>query len=558
MANQRVFLFIALFCISFLMWEAWQQDYGPQNTVTTMPGTDQQVPSSSFTGLPDVNESKSSADDLDIPRPSSTQMPVEQDISSTPVAGVDKFVSVETDLLRLKINLSGGTVSRAELLKYPVSLDEDSDPLVLLNDFGSEFYVAQSGVISNTHGNLTHRSEFTAKQQSYVLNGDSVLDVELMHVNDAGIVISKNFRFRKDSYVIELTHQVVNNSSEVWQGRQYTHLVRTSAGSEMRMVPTYTGGVFYNTKDKYEKVSFDDMAESPASFETTGGWAAIIQHYFVGAWIPEITQSHAYYAKRQKDGMFRIGMASPDFQVNAGDTGASSAKLYLGPKLQDRLEVVSEGLELTVDYGMLTVISKPLFIVLNWIHGVIGNWGWAIILLTVLLKLIFYKLSETSYRSMAGMRKLQPKLKSLRERYGDDKERMKTAMMDLYREEKINPLGGCLPILVQIPVFLALYWVLLESVELRQAPFMLWIQDLSVQDPFYILPVLMGASMFIQQKLNPTPVDPMQAKVMMILPIVFTFFFLFFPAGLVLYWVVNNTLSITQQWVIMKRVDQGK
>jgi YidC/Oxa1 family membrane protein insertase len=312
--------------------------------------------------------------------------------------------------------------------------------------------------------------------------------------------------------------------------------------------------VLYSQEDKYEKIKFDAMRESNLNRTVTGGWAAMIQHYFLAAWIPSQDETNTYYTKAPGDNRYIIGMVGAVKTIAPGETGTLDARLYVGPKLQDHLQQVAKGLELTVDYGILTIISEPLFWVLKHIHSIVGNWGWSIIIITIMLKALFYKLSETSYKSMAHMRKVQPRLQALKERYGDDKQKLNEAMMKMYREEKINPLGGCLPILVQIPVFIALYWMLLESVEMRQAPFMLWIKDLSTADPYYVLPVLMGITMLIQHRLNPTPMDPIQARVMMILPIAFTFFFMFFPAGLVLYWVVNNTLSIAQQWYITRVV----
>jgi YidC/Oxa1 family membrane protein insertase len=300
------------------------------------------------------------------------------------------------------------------------------------------------------------------------------------------------------------------------------------------------------------------MDNENLSRNITGGWAAMMQHYFLGGGVPSKEESNSYYSKVVDNQRYILGMVGSALSVPAGQSASVNAQLFVGPKIQDELEQIAEGLELTVDYGILTIIAKPLFWLLKLIHSVVDNWGWAIIFLTVLIKAAFYKLSETSYKSMAQMRKLQPKLKQLKENYGDDKQKMNEAMMKMYREEKINPLGGCLPILVQIPVFIALYWMLLESVEIRQQPFMLWITDLTAKDPYFILPVLMGATMLIQHKLNPTPLDPIQARVMMILPIAFTFFFLFFPAGLVLYWVVNNTLSIAQQYYITRVVIGNK
>ena len=313
--------------------------------------------------------------------------------------------------------------------------------------------------------------------------------------------------------------------------------------------------MLYSPEEKYEKIKFDDMQDEPLSRDVKDGWAAMIQHYFVAAWVPPGNETDRYYTRALKGERYVMGLIGQTLQVAPGSEGSAQAQLYVGPKLQHAMKEVAPGLELTVDYGVLTILAQPIFWLLENIHSLVGNWGWSIIFLTMLIKLAFFKLSETSYKSMANMRKLAPRLKALKERYGDDKQKLNQAMMDMYKKEKVNPLGGCLPVLVQIPVFISLYWVLLESVEMRQAPFMLWIQNLSAPDPYFILPLIMGVTMLIQQKLNPAPMDPMQAKVMMILPIVFTVFFAFFPSGLVLYWVVNNTLSIAQQYVITKRVE---
>ncbi len=363
----------------------------------------------------------------------------------------------------------------------------------------------------------------------------------------------------RDSFAFDVTHALENDSGAPWSGSQYRQLQRIPPASDgdSKFVHTYTGGVISSPEKKYEKVTFDDMAELPLDRQIQGGWSAMIQHYFVAAQIPPAQDLNRYYTRLVGSNQYVLGMTGPLTAVADGARTEFSSQMFVGPKIQSRLEVLAPGLELTVDYGWLTIIAQPLFWLLNAIHSLIGNWGWSIVLLTVLIKAVFFKLSETSYRSMANMRKLQPRMKSIREKFAHDKQKMNQAMMELYKKEKINPMGGCLPIVVQIPVFIALYWMLLESVELRQAPFMLWIQDLSAKDPYFVLPVVMGISMFIQQRLNPAPPDPIQAKVMMALPLVFTIFFLWFPSGLVVYWVVNNVLSIAQQYVITKRVEAG-
>ena len=342
---------------------------------------------------------------------------------------------------------------------------------------------------------------------------------------------------------------------------EYRQITRSRPLEESRLLYTYTGSVYYNEIDKYEKVDFDDMEDEKLKVDQQGGWIAMIQHYFLSAWIPDQESRNVVYSRakiKSTPSTYTIGMSSKSQVIAPGDSGEFSSGLFVGPKKVSRLEEIAPDLDLTVDYGVLTFLSKPLYWLLSWFHSYVGNWGVAIILLTFTIKAVFYKLSETSYRSMAKMRKVSPRLKTLKERYGTDRQKMNQEMMKLYKEEKINPMSGCLPILVQIPVFIALYWALLESVDLRQAPFVLWIEDLSVRDPIFVLPILMGISMVVQQRLNPPPPDPIQAKVMQALPYVFSVFFAFFPAGLVLYWVVNNVLSIIQQYVITKRIESGE
>jgi YidC/Oxa1 family membrane protein insertase len=370
------------------------------------------------------------------------------------------------------------------------------------------------------------------------------------------------FTFKRGSYAIALDQSIQNNTGKAWSGRQYSQLLRVpNTQSKGNMLTggmrAYDGGVVYTEKNKYQKVSFDDMSEEALKVTTTGGWAAMIQHYFASAWVPPADQENNLYSKELKDGRYLIGSYSPSMTVQNNATMQFSAQLFAGPKIQPVMEKVATGLELTVDYSVLTFVGKPIYWLLNKIHSFVGNWGFAIIGVTMCIKLLFFPLSQASFKSMAKMRKIQPRLKELQDRFKDDRPRFNTEMMALYKTEKVNPLGGCLPILIQIPVFMALYWVLSETVEFRQAPFLLWIQDLSIEDPFYLLPIVMGISMKIQQGLNPAPIDPIQAKVMKMFPIVFTVFFLFFPAGLVLYWVINNTLSIIQQTIITKQIEKA-
>ncbi|MBS3786438.1 MAG: membrane protein insertase YidC, partial [Gammaproteobacteria bacterium] len=454
-------------------------------------------------------------------------------------------------------DLNGGNVHGVQLLEHTVSLD-DPRPFQLMGT-ESPLFIAQTGLVGDGVEAPGPNARWVADQVEYVLEGDAQrIEVPLRWQNDNGLTVTRRYVFTRDSYVIDVQHEVQNPSAEPVRVYQYSQLRRSSdtEGPGFLGAASYTGGVIYSPEDKYEKISFNDMEKDDLSRDISDGWLAMIQHYFLAGWVPPRDQVLRYYTRVNR-GEYVLGQSSPWVSVDAGGQALLENQLVVGPKTQKRLAPVAEGLELTVDYGWLTIISKPLFIALDWIHSVVGNWGWSIILLTLAIKLVFYKLSEASYRSMARMRKLQPEMKRLKERYPDDRQKMNQELMTLYKKEKINPLGGCLPILVQIPVFIALYWVLLESVELRQAPWMLWIQDLSERDPFYILPLLMGATMFLQQKLNPAPMDPIQQKIMMGLPLVFTVFFIFFPAGLVLYWVTNNTLSIAQQWVITRRIEAG-
>jgi YidC/Oxa1 family membrane protein insertase len=545
MDNQRLFLFVALSFVLLLLWQAWIEDYGPAPQTAPPAATADTAPAATGADLPAAPAE---------PMQRETAVPEEIALQTA------QQVVVETDVLRVVIDTSGGDLRQVDLLAYPLGTKPGAEPFRLLNPGLPNLFVMQSGLRTPDGEEPTHHVVYRAEQAHYRLADDTdSVQVPLTWHSAEGVEVTKLFTFHRGSYEVDLEHRVTNGSGADWRGRQYRQLQRTQVAEtgQSTFIYTYMGGVLYSPEEKYEKIKFEDMLEQDLDRTITDGWAAMIQHYFLGAIIPETGEANRYYTKTLSGARYVIGLISPQRVVPAGTTASFSNRLFIGPKLQDEMEQVAPGLQLTVDYGVLTVLARPLFIGLDWIHGVTGNWGWAIIILTILIKLVFYKLSETSYRSMANMRKLAPRMKSLKERYGDDRQKLNQAMMELYKKEKINPLGGCLPILVQIPVFIALYWVLLESVELRQATFMLWLNDLSSPDPYYVLPLLMGATMLIQQKLNPAPMDPIQAKVMMALPVVFTVFFAFFPSGLVLYWVTNNTLSIAQQWVITKRVEAG-
>ena len=566
MDNIRFILVVTFSMLIFMLWQAWEQDYGPKPEVAIV--------------SPDVTKAK---EDLPITAtPLQAESASQEPVLSAVVAPVNKIVKIKTDVIALEIDMQGGTVTNLDLLNYPIEKantvvnslrkligmevsEANSAPVRLFNNDPENIFIAQSGLIAEG-GSTTapnHYTVFKSDQDSYVLQpGQDSLQVPLTWADKSGLVITKLFTFKRGAYEIILDQNVKNNSGKVWSGRQYSQLLRTPDTTSKGNMLTggmraYNGGVIYTEKNKYQKISFDDMADETLDVVSKGGWTAMIQHYFASAWIPPADQENHFYTKELKDGRYVIGTYSPSVSIEANSTVNFTSQLFAGPKIQPMMEKVATGLELTVDYSVLTFIGKPIYWLLNKIHSVIGNWGVAIMGVTFCIKLLFFPLSQASFKSMAKMRKVQPRLKELQERYADDRPRFNNEMMGLYKKEKVNPLGGCLPILVQIPVFMALYWVLSETIEFRQAPFMLWIQDLSIQDPFYILPIIMGISMKIQQSLNPAPIDPIQAKVMKMFPIVFTVFFLFFPAGLVLYWVINNTLSIIQQTYITKQIEKA-
>jgi len=555
MDNLRVILFFALALVLLMLYQAWQQDYGarpnvPEVARSSGEDTAKEGPAVAVegdAGIPQVN----------MDHQGERALPIEA--VAPQVGGV---VTVVTDVLEVSISLLGGDVRKAVLLDFPVSLQTPDISFELLRPDRPNLQIAQSGLIGATSDALpSHEAMYAAEKQEYILDADKdLIEVPFTWTSPSGLEVTKRFVFRRSSYLVEVQHEVVNHGGSEIPVREYTQIQRTPAAEEgsNSFVYTYTGAAIYSPDEKYEKISFDDMRAAKLSRDVSGGWVAMLQHYFLSAWVPPGEQLQRFYSNVLSGERFVIGTYSPAVTIGDGGTHIFSSRLYIGPKNQYALEKIAPGLDLTVDYGVLTVISQPLFWLLDKLHSVLGNWGWAIVVLTVLIKLAFYKLSETSYRSMANMKRMTPRLQALKDRYGDDKQRLNQAMMELYKKEKINPLGGCLPIVIQIPVFIALYWVLLESVELRQAPFVLWIQDLSTADPYFVLPVIMGISMFVQQKLNPAPVDPIQAKIMMSLPIVFTVFFAFFASGLVLYWVVNNVLSIAQQWYITRKLEEQK
>jgi YidC/Oxa1 family membrane protein insertase len=562
MDNLRLILFFALAFILMMLWQAWDKDYGgkPQTAAPTEMSSDKAGTTTSVPGaIPSAPTPAGNGQPSAVPSITTD--------SALPMAGAESqstaaSVTVRTDLYTMEIGTVGGNVLKVFLNEYPASLGDQENSFQLMKPEIPNLFVAQSGLIGAEGSSApSHETPYRVNSQSYRLeSGADQLSVDLYWTSPEGVKVTKRFNYQRGSYLVTVQHIVENGSGQPWVGREYRQLMRTPTvddSAASKLLYTYTGGAIYSGEKKYEKIDFDDMQESKLSREVKGGWIAMLQHYFVGAWIPPQGQTGTFYTNVLPGERYVLGAYTPALTVDKGTSHTFSSGFVASPKLQDELKAISTGLDLTVDYGWLTVIAQPIFWLLKQIQAVVVNWGVAIILLTLLIKVLFYKLSEASYKSMANMRRMTPRIQALKDRFGEDKTRLNAAMMELYKKEKINPLGGCLPIVVQIPVFISLYWVLLESVELRQAPFIFWIQDLSTKDPYFVLPLIMGISMFIQQKLNPAPPDPMQAKIMMALPVVFTVFFAFFPSGLVLYWVTNNVLSIAQQWHITRQIENA-
>jgi len=551
---KRTILIVALAVVAYVMVLKWNQDYGQaalptQNVATqnptpalpeTVPGTNTQASADVPSANPDAN--------LPVP---------------TPVVVSKDLIWVKTDVLNFAIDPTGGDIVQLNLPEYPRRQDMPNIPFQLFDNGGELTYLAQSG-LTGTNGpdaRPSGRPVYSATQKIYQLaDGQNQLVVDLTY-SDNGVNYLKRFTVDRGEYDLKVSYLVDNQSAQNWSGNMFAQLKRDNSSDPSSTTATgtatYLGAALWTSGEPYKKVSMKDMDKAGLKETVQGGWVAWLQHYFVTAWIPAAGDSNNVMTRKDNQGNYIIGYTGPTLSAAPGGKVETTATLYAGPKVQDKLKELSPGLELTVDYGILWFIAQPIFWLLKHIHAILGNWGFSIICLTILIKLLFFPLSAASYKSMARMRAVAPKLAALKEQHGDDRQKMSQAMMELYKKEKINPLGGCLPILVQMPVFLSLYWVLLESVEMRQAPWLLWITDLSIKDPYFILPIIMGATMFIQQRLNPTPPDPMQAKVMKMMPIVFTFFFLWFPAGLVLYWVTNNTLSIAQQWYITRSIEKA-
>jgi YidC/Oxa1 family membrane protein insertase len=548
MDNIRVFLWGGLGLLLWISYTTWQQDYAavqPARVDEPAMVSDPE-PQTVATDLPDLP---------DLPAASGTSSTPDQPTQAP--AATRSMIRVSTDVLELLIDPHGGDIRSAKLLAYPFRKDQPDIPVTLLSPDEDELYVFRTGLRSlDGAAEANHLSTFSAEREKYVMAPDQdELEVRLAWQGSEGVSAEKIFTFTRGSYAIGLEQTVHNGSEEPYRAISYLQIQRTHSPPERSMFDvdsySFTGPVVYDG-EKYEKLEVDDLSTEPLKQSNVAGWIASIQHHFLAAAVPSNTNAATYQATYD-GGKYVLSVVEETVtSIAPGDDGSFVSKLFVGPKLQSQLDATADGLSLTVDYGLFTVLAQPLFWLLENIYDYVGNWGWTIIIVTMLIKLLFYKLTETSGRSMARMRKLQPRLKALQERHKDDREGLSKAMMDLYKREKVNPVAGCFPMLIQIPFFMAFYWVLLESVEMRQAPFMLWITDLSSRDPFFILPLLMGAAMYFQQQLNPPPPDPTQAKVMQFLPIMFTAMFAFFPAGLVLYWLTNSVLSIAQQWRINK------
>ena len=535
MDTRRLILFV-IFSMSILMlWDAWQRKHAPAEVVPQVSSNvDNSVPGQAVSPTASANKA---------------ELPVEGDYKLLTA----QRISVTTDLYKADIETTGGDLRKLELLKHRAS-ENDKSNFILLDDAAKPMtYVAQTGLIGADLP--SHKAVFTSAAPSYQMqDGKDSLEVRLSWAGN-GVTVDKIYTFHRNKYAIDVNYEIKNDSATAITPAVYYQIVHDNESNQgSKLMPTFTGGSYYTEATKFKKLKFSNMEKEPLKLETNDGWVGLLQHYFVGAWIPKDGLAREFYTKKLNEHMFIIGTKSTLSTIAPGASLSIPARLFAGPQIQKDLKEAAPGLEYTVDYGWLTVVASPLFWLLSKIHGVVGNWGVAIILLTVLIKAAFFKLSATSYRSMAKMRELAPRLQAMKEKFGDDKQKMQQAMMELYKKEKINPMGGCLPIVVQIPVFISLYWMLLGTIELRHAPFFGWIKDLSAIDPYYILPILMGATMIIQTYLNPPPTDPVQAKVMKVMPVVFSVFFFFFPAGLVLYWLVNNVLSITQQWYINKTI----
>ena len=563
----RIVLLIGLAATGYLMIQAWNTDYvSNQETVTyseapALADGGSQAPISAVPDAPPPVQTSDSAAGGDIPDESLLSDGAESEApASQPAAavGADRLVTVFTPTLKLWIDRLGGDIVRVQLPKYPLELENPDQPYLLVENGGGHTYVVQSGLMGEDGVDKDGRPLYTAENGHFELAEGESADIVLRAERD-GQMVSKVFSVNADSYLVDMRYRVENRLSRPITAALFAQIKRDGKEpiieESFALGPqSYLGGAITTPEERYFKLEFDELDEAQYQTSVEGGWVAFLQHYFITAWIPPADATYRYYGNR-RGADYVFGFVAPRQTVAAGETGEWHSSFYAGPKDQHRLEEIAPNLNLTVDYGFLWWLAVPLFDVLAWLHGLVGNWGWAIILLTVIVKILLYPLFNISYKSMAKMRKLAPELKRLQERYADDRQRLSSEMMKLYQKEGANPLGGCLPMLLPMPVFIALYWVLWESVELRHAPFMLWIQDLSAMDQFFVLPLLMGGTMYLQQLMSPAMGDPMQQRMMRMMPIMFTVLFLFFPAGLVLYWLVNSVLSVAQQWYVTRQAE---
>ena len=557
---QRILLLIGLAATGYLMILAWNDDYMQKRPAASYSSAP--TPQSEGADLAQVLPNEPLTTNSDVPD-ASLITPTEV---VAPVAAVepevDRLVKVETPELIVWIDRRGGDLVRVELPAFPIEIDQPDVPYLLLDNGQGRTYVAQSGLIGADGVDAgSARPLYEASASSYQTDGSEPLDVVMKSMVN-GQEVTKTYRFTPGTYLVDVTYQVLNTLARPIQASLFAQIKRDDgeaygAGSFALGPQPYLGAALTTNEERYEKLPFDDLDEGQYRETVDGGWIAFLQHYFLSAWIPEQDQTNNFYGQKRTDGTYVFGFTAPLKTVAPGEVGSWKAQFYAGPKDQKQLETIAPNLNLTVDYGFLWWLAVPLFYVLDWFHGFAGNWGVSIILLTVLVKAILYPLSAASYKSMANMRRVAPQMKRLQERYADDRQKLSAEMMALYKKEQVNPLGGCLPMLLPMPIFIALYWVLFESVELRQAPFMLWIEDLAVMDPYFVLPLLMGASMYVTQLLSPAVGDPMQVRMMKLMPIMFTVMFLFFPAGLVLYWLVNNVLSVAQQWFVIRQTERA-
>ena len=556
MDNQRMLIWATFLMLAWLTYQAWQADNAsPPGQQAPQTAEEAGTPSGGINSLPSLPDATEDTRQPAEPMPALDEVPAPRQRAGTGI------IRVTTDVFEVDINTTGVTLQRAAIRNYPVNKDEPDTVVELLSPSGSNRGVIQTGLIGDGDaGDANHYALFTTPSNKYTLDRADEIMVPFHWTDGQGITVEKTIRFARGSYRIDITQRIINDSGVDWRGAEYAQIERRSREIEQSMfnVDTYSfdGPIIYDG-EKSEKLDRDDLlSDGPFDIKAGHGWVGSIQHHFLSALVPASDAEYRYNVSVDGDSSVASLIRDPAIYVRSGEEFLFETSAFVGPKLQSQLEELDETLKLTVDYGWLTIISQPLFWLLSKVHAFVGNWGLAIILVTILIKMAFYKLTEASGRSMAKMREIQPRMKALQDRYKDDRQALSQGMMELYKREKVNPAAGCLPILIQMPFFLAFYWVLLESVEMRQAPFALWISDLSSRDPFFILPLIMGAAMLFQQRLNPAPADPVQAKVMQVMPIIFTGFFAFFPSGLVLYWVTNTLLSIAQQWYINKIVHE--